>query len=139
VGLIRDDTADIRVSINGTPFFDSWATYDGGDLTAQDAKTRTGNMGPQISAGGPNERGDITATIQFTDVVAGFHNQLEGMCGNARVAVSIQYLNRDKTPIPGAHFTRRGTLKSAQLPKSDANTSAVSFYTITVSADELAG
>lgn len=140
MGLIRDDEADIRFSCNGVNYFDSWATYDGGALTATAAKTRRGGMGRSQSAGGPADRSDIVITIQFDDVVAGFHNQLENLVGNGDVLVSIQYLNKDRTAIVGAHFTRSGVLIGAELPKADGTTDSpgVSMYTVTISADELA-
>lgn len=139
MGLIRDDEADIRVSIDGKPYFEAWSTYDGGDLTAASNKTRTGGMGKQRAIGGPAERSDITCTIQFDDVVAGFHNELESKVGNGDASVSIQFLNPDRTVIPGAHFTRTGKLGAANLPKSDSDgTGAQDFYTIVIHADELA-
>lgn len=139
MGEIRDDEADIRVSVNGTPYFGPWATYDGGDLTANNNKTRTGGMGREKAIGGPSSRSDITCTIQFDDVVAGFHNELENLTGNGDVVISVQFLNPDRTAIPGAHFTRTGKLGGTNLPKPDANgQGAQGFYTLICHADELA-
>lgn len=139
MATIRDDEADIRLSVNGKPYFGSWATYDGGDLAAASNKTRTGGMGRQKAIGGPAERSDITLTIQFDDVVAGFHNELEHLTGNGNAVVSVQFLNPDRTAIPGAHYTRTGKLGGTNLPKPDANgTGAQGFYTAIIQADELA-
>ena len=137
--MIREDQADIRVSVMGKLVGNaqglSWATYDGGNLTATDAKTRSGGMGPEVSAGGPASRGDLTCTIQFDDVMGGNHSMLESHVGSGTATVSITYLTPQGVSN-GHRFTRTGTLKSAELPKSDANGSAVTFYQITVSLDE---
>lgn len=136
---IRDDEADIRLSVNDKPYFGSWASYDGGDLTSTSNKTRRGGMGRQKAIGGPSERSDITLTIQFDDVVAGYHNELEGLTGNGDAVVSVQFLNADRSPIPGAHFTRTGKVGGTNLPKPDANgTGTQGFYTVIIHADELA-
>jgi hypothetical protein len=134
---IREDMADIRVSVEGTGLGESWATAEGANLEADDAKTRPGGMGREVSVGGPASRDDLTATIQFSDVVATWHKWLESLVGVGRVKVAYTFLDKNRTPT-GASHTIVGTLKSATLPDVDASSSDVAFYTVVVSCDEQA-
>lgn len=134
---IRDDQAQITVSLNGVPFGNSWATTSGGDLEATDSKTRPGGMGREVSAGGPATRTDLTVTTQFTDIVSTWHPTFEAAIGNGRIRVGVAYLGPDRLPT-GRGFTRAGTLKHASVPPSDTHGNAVGMYTVIVSCDELA-
>lgn len=134
---IRESSADIRVTINGVAFGDSWATYSGGGLEADSSKTRPGGMGREVSTGGLASRDDLEVTTQFTDIVAGWHAILESVVGSARVKVGVSWLGPDKLPT-GQSFTRTGTLKAAVVPDADHMSSDVGMYSITVDCDELA-
>lgn len=137
---IREDQADVRVTVNGKPFGDTWATYSGGGLTAADAKTRSGGMGKNKSVGGPADRGDVTVEIQMDDVVVGWHNELESYVGRQDIVlkVAVQYLNPDKSLMAGASFTRTGTVKTAALADTNQDSGDVGMYQLVGSMDELA-
>jgi hypothetical protein len=136
LAYIREDMADIRVRVNGVPYGDSWRTAEGGNVTADDSKTRPGGMGREVSVGGPASRDDLTVTTQFTDVVATWHPRLEGLVGNAVAEVSINWLNPDRTPT-GRGRTIRGTLKEATTP-DHGDGADVGMYRLVVSCNELA-
>jgi hypothetical protein len=131
-GLIRSDEADIRLSIEGKPYFDSWQTYEGGAKTATSAATRGGGMGRQRKAGGPAERGDATVTIDEDDVTIGYFNELENYIGWGEATVSIQKLNPNRTAIPDAHFTRQGVVIDVHMGNHDARTNTPEVNQITV-------
>jgi len=137
VGYIREDQADIRVTLDGIAMFGSWKSIEGGDLETDDAKTRPGGMGRMVSLGGPVDRNDLTATIQFSDVVSLKHKAFEAACGNGRVKVAVTWLGPDRAPT-GTSFSRVGTLKGCSVPDADSESSDPGMYTIVVACDELA-
>jgi hypothetical protein len=134
---IREDQADIRVWINGIPYpttGDSWRTAEGANLVADDAKTRPGGMGREVSAGGPASREDLTVTTQFTDVIATLHPVMESLVGTGDVKVGISWMRPDRRSS-GQGQTIRGTLKQASAP-DHGDGSDVAMYTIVVSCHE---
>lgn len=138
MAFIRNDQADIYLTVGGVQYGGTWATYSGGALSAADSKTRGGGMGREKSVGGPASRSDVTITIQEDETVVGWHPSLEKLVGRGdiRAVVSVQYLNPDGSVMTGAKFGRQGTLKEAVLAdKTYANGNA-SFYTVIVAADE---
>lgn len=134
---IREDQALIQVSVNGVPFGDSWATAEGGGLEADSSKTRPGGMGKEVSVGGPASREDLTVTIQFTDIVAGWHSILENNVGVGRVKVAVTWLSPQRLPTGPSH-TRVGSLKSVAQPDADSGGNEQGFYTLVVDCDEQA-
>jgi hypothetical protein len=136
MAYIREDQADIRVRVNGQPYGDSWRMAEGGNLTADDAKTRPGGMGREVSAGGPASRDDLTVQTQFTDVVAGWHPRLENLVGIGSVEVAINWLNPDRS-ASGRGRTIKGTLKEATAP-DHGDGADVGMYRIVVSCNEQA-
>lgn len=127
------------------PYGDSWFSFDGGNLTAADAKTRPGAMGKEVSAGGLGSRADITLEIQLSDVVATWHKTLENKIGPGRVKVGVTLLDEERAPT-GESYTYTGKLKEARLPRmgnpagggGGGGTSTIAMYTVIVSADEQA-
>lgn len=134
---IREDMADIRVSVDGVPYGASWKSIEGANLEADDAKTRPGGMGREVSIGGPASRDDATCSIQLTDVVIGWHKTLENRIGVARAKASYTFLGPERTPM-GASHTVVGTLKSVTLPDMDSESSDAAMYTLVISCDEQA-
>jgi hypothetical protein len=135
---IRQDQADIRVSVDGQPFGEAWFSVEGGNLASDESKTRPGGMGSEVSLGGPSSRDDVTVQIQLSDIVIGWHKTLEAKVQqDAPVKVAYTFLNRLKQPT-GASHTVTGTLKSAFLPDMDGGSSDPAMYTIIVGADEQA-
>ena len=136
MAYIREDQADIRVSLNGTPFGDSWNEAEGGNLEADSAKARAGGMGREVSAGGPASRGDLTVRINHSDVVATWLPVFESFVGWGPIRVTLAWLNPDRTPT-GTTTTRRGTLKAVNTPDMGGGAD-VSQFEIVVDCDELA-
>jgi len=135
---IRADMADIRVKLDGRPVGGMWATLEGGGLEADDQKTRPGGMTRQVAIGGPTSRNDITVTTQFTDAIAGLAKTFEGRSGRGTLEVSVTYLNINGSADTGFSFTRKGIVKSVQIPNVDVNTGDVAFLEVVGSMDELA-
>jgi hypothetical protein len=137
--FLREDQADIRVSIDTgaglVPVGAAWKTYEGGNLEADDAKTRPGGMGREVSLGGPASRDDVTCTIQFSDAFSVAHPTLESLVGNARMKVSYTPLDGLRRPVGSSH-SAVGTLKSAFTPDSDSESSDAGLYTVIMSCDE---
>lgn len=136
MAYIREDQADIRVSLEGVPYGDSWKEAEGGNLEADSAKARPGGMGREVSAGGPASRSDLTVRTNMSDVVATWHPTFEAGVGWQPVRVTLAWLNPDRTPT-GATTTKRGTLKAANLPDMGGGAD-VALYEIVVDCDELA-
>lgn len=138
MAFIREDMADIRVTVDGTPYGGSWHSVEGASLEADDAKVRAGGMGSEFSLGGPVSRDDATVSIPLDDVVLGWHPTLEVLVGeDAPVTVTYQFLNRKKEKV-GKPFSITGTLKSAKLPDMAADSGDAAMYEIIVSCDEIA-
>jgi hypothetical protein len=133
---IRADMADIRVSVDGVPQGGQWATYEGGELEADDQKTRPGGMARQVAIGGPTARGDVTVTTQFTDLIASIAKRIENRSGRGSIKVSVTYLDPNGNPT-GYSFTRTGVVKSVSIPDVDVNTGDVAFLTVVGSMNEL--
>ena len=140
MGYVRQDQADIRVSVDGVAYGDgnSWVTVAGGKVTAPGAKTRPGGMGKEIEIGGPATRSNPTVTTQMSDIMAAQHPTLEGKIGRGQAKVSIQFLDNYGHALPGASETLKGILLGAELPDLNGEaTGAMGMYTITIGADEL--
>lgn len=136
---IREDMADIRLVVDGRPYGDSWSTAEGGALESDTTKTRPGGMGDEVDIGGPSSRGDVTVSIQFTDVVAGWHKRLEAAVrDDAPASVGWTFLARGRIPTGPTH-TVTGTIKSAALPDFDSQGNAAGMYTVVVACNEVAG
>jgi hypothetical protein len=136
--FIREDMADIRVTVDGVPYGDSWYSVEGGNLESDDSKIRPGGMGDEVSLGGPASRDDVTVAIPLTDVVTTWHKQLEKkVIEDAPTKVAYTFLNRLKQPI-GVSHTVTGTLKGATIPDMDTGSSDAAMYELVVSCDERA-
>lgn len=133
---IREDMADIRVTVNDRPYGDSWAEAEGGNLTADDSKTRPGGMGREVSAGGPASRDDVTVRIQMSDIVATWVPGLEDAVGNGRGKVAFMWLRPDRALL-GSTLTRVGTVKAVNVPNVSSSSSTVGMLELVISCDEL--
>jgi len=140
---ITERQADIRFSLAGIPYGESWATASGGGLEASDVKTRPGGMGSEVSLGGPASRADLTLTTQMTDIVMTWHNTFEALVGvqGVKAKAAINWLDPQKNNLSGSgsSIVRTGTLKNATLPEPDASSTSEGMYTIVISCDEIAG
>lgn len=134
--FIREDMADIRVTVNGKAYGDSWKQASGGNLSADDAKTRPGGMGHEVSAGGPASRDDLTVQIQMSDIVATWIPELEAACGDGQGKVSIHWLGKDRLPTGSTH-TRTGSLKEVNPPDMGGGND-VGMLALVFSLNELA-
>jgi hypothetical protein len=134
---IREDMADVTLTLDGLPWLDTLATFSGGELAANDAKTRPGGMGKEVNVGGPASRGDATATIQFTDVIAAQHKHAESRIGKGVVEINVAWLDEEAAVIQGASIPTKGKLKSASHPPTtNSDSPAVGMYTVVISCDE---
>jgi hypothetical protein len=134
--IIREDQADIRVSIDGKSYGDSWNSAQGGNLDADSQKARAGGMGKEMSVGGPASRGDLTVGINMSDIVAGWHPELESKVGHGEVTVSLHWLDQEGNHT-GAVTTRKGVVDQANLPDMGTG-NAVAQYELVVDCDEQA-
>jgi hypothetical protein len=135
---IRDDQADIRVTVNGASYGDgnSWATYEGAVLEAAGAKTRAGGMGKEYAIGGFASRGDTTITIQNSDSMVGQHKALEKLIGRGDVVITVTWLDDYGNVRPSEHFSVTGKLKSAGLPGQNFDSASAGMYTIVMDSDQ---
>jgi hypothetical protein len=134
---IRDDQADVRVQLDGSPLFGPWATYTGGDLTSTDAKTRPGGMGHEVTLGGESTRNDATLTIQWSDDVLAQFKRLENRNGKGDIVITANWLSPEAVGLANGQYGRSGKLKGCSDPNYDHNGNVVGFLTIVVSLNEL--
>lgn len=134
--IIREDQADIHVTVDGKAYGDSWNTAAGGNLEADAQKARAGGMGQEVSVGGPASRQDLTIGINMSDIVATWHPELENKVGHGEVKVSLAWLNQERVPT-GVVSTRKGTLQAANLPDMGTGAS-VARYELVIDCDEQA-
>jgi hypothetical protein len=132
---IREDQADIHVTVNGVTYGGSWRTFDGGDLSAATEKARPGGA-VEVDVGGPASRSDITCTIELTDTVVGWHKALEHLVGEGAAKVGLTFVTGVARIPTGDTQTYIGTLKQASLPNMGGT--GVGMYTIVVGANERA-
>lgn len=137
MSYIREDQADIRVTLDGVAYGDSWKSAEGGNLEADNAKTRPGGMGRQVDLGGPAERDDLTVAIQLTDANTAWISAFENRVGVGAVKVGITWLGPERTPVGKTH-TRVGTLKGVNTPDLDSESSDASLLEIVVGMHEQA-
>jgi hypothetical protein len=134
---IREDMALIGVSLDSVTYGGAWKSIEGGDLEADDSKTRPGGMGREVALGGPASRNDLTVATQFTDIVTTWVADFEKQVGVGVIKVSLAWLKPDRTPWPTT-YTRIGVLKGSSVPDTDSESSDAGMFTIVVSCDELA-
>ena len=116
-----------------------WATFEGGNLEADDAHARPGGMGMEVSLGGPASRQDATLTVPMTDVVFAHHGLLEtAVMDSGPVTITIQMLDRARGRITGALVSITGTLKGSKIPDLDVGSGDPGMYEVVVSCDEVA-
>lgn len=139
---IREDMALITLSFPAPPpgyappKGYSWSTYSGGELAADNAKTRPGGMGREVSAGGPGSRGDVTLTTQLTDLNWAWIDALDGVVGSidAKCVIGVNY--KPGRAAVGAGFTRNGMVTSVNPPDFDSNGNEVTFLEVVISCNE---
>jgi hypothetical protein len=118
----REDQVDIRVTLDGVAYGNSWDSIAGGDKDSNTVKIRVN--GKEIDIGGPATRGDLTVGIQLSDQVAAWIRTFDTRCGKGALKVSASLLDADLNVIWGP-FTRTGTVKGTTgIPDMDkANSS----------------
>lgn len=136
--FIRADMADIKVKLDGVQRGGMWATYEGGALEADDQKTRPGGMTRQLAIGGPTSRADVTVTTQYSDTLRQVAKDFETRSGRGAIEITVTFMDPDGNRDPENSFTRKGIVKSVQLPNIDVNTGDVGFLTVIGSMHESA-
>jgi hypothetical protein len=81
--IIREDQADIRVTIDGKSYGDSWNRRRAATSTPTPRRPVPAAWARR-SVGGPASRGDLTVGINMSDIVATWHPELESKVGTAR-------------------------------------------------------
>jgi len=135
----RSDMAKITLKVGDDPnaiTYDDWKTFAGGDLVADNQKTRPGNMGEEVDIGGQASRSDITLTTQLTDVTAAWVTAIEDTVGVEDAFVGVQLLTRKKIATNQPKYGFNGTVKSVAL--SDFGGTGEAMITVVVSCNETA-
>lgn len=134
--LKREDQWLIKVGVTGVnlPKVFSWTTMTGGDLDAEDVKTRPGGMLNQISLGGPSTRNDCTLERNYSNALHPFIVQLENVAGRAAMWASYTPLDGNGNP-DGPTVTLTGKLKTVKSPDKNANNTNAAFLQLVMSCD----
>jgi hypothetical protein len=117
----REDQVNIRVSLDGVPYGNSWDSIAGGGMTASPVKIRVG--GKEINIGGPAARDDVTVGIQMSDLVAPWRTAFDKRVGSGVLKVSYTLLDPDLNVIDGPH-TYVGLLNGVTPPDMDKSNSS---------------
>jgi hypothetical protein len=135
--LIREDQAIIQCQVTGInlPAVYSWASYEGGDVEAEDVKTRPGGLLPQVNLGGPAQRTDVTVKRQYSAQLHAFIVQLENVAGRAFCVASYTILDANGNPNGGT-VTVTGILKTVQRPNWEANASNAAFLGLVIGVNQ---
>lgn len=118
---LRSDSFRIHVGVTGVnpASIKSWQTMSGGDLTAEDTKTRPGGAEPQTSLGGPTTRSDVTVSRLHGTYI---HPYIVKWEQNINSAMWVSY-----TPVDangngnGQTITLHGILKGVTQNEMDAD------------------
>lgn len=134
--LLRQDQAAISVTVTGValPFIKSWTMLEGGDVEAEDTKTRPGGMLPQVNLGGPSSRSDCTVTRNYSAALHPYIVQLENVAGRAAMKVAYTILDANGVPS-GPTVTMTGILKTVTRPNFDANATGAAFLSLVMGAN----
>lgn len=134
---LRQDQATISVpTLQGPqgaislPFVKSWATLEGGDIEAEDTKTRPGGMVGQVNLGGPSTRTDATVTRPYTRELHPFLQRLESAAGNGAMTISWTILDARGSAAGGKTFAINGILKNVTRPNWDSNTAGAAMLSL---------
>lgn len=119
--FLRSDSFRIKAGVTGVnpPPIKSWQSMSGGDLSAEDTKTRPGGIEPQRSLGGPTTRSDCTVTRLHGTGIHPYIVQWEQAI-NQSMWVSYTPLDANSNP-QGATITLHGYLKSVTQSEMDAD------------------
>ena len=132
----RDDQTSISVTMDGV-LFPNWDAWTGGNLEADTVKYRTLQAG-EIDLGGVSSRGDLTITVQSSDVViAQWLPAFERANGKRKATAALKFLDAD-----GAvqhQVIRTGTVKAPNMADMDRSSSSPGRHTfsIVLSLDEI--
>ena len=119
--FITADEALIHVSLAGVTFpttIISWATFQGGDLSAATSQLLPGGLVSSIAMPGPKTRTNVTVTLPYSTDIHALINSIEAAVNNAMTAA---YTPTDVDGNPNdLTITRTGLLKEPQIPNWDA-------------------
>lgn len=138
---LREDQATISVPTLAValPVVTSWATLQGGDLEAEDSKTRPGGMLPQVNLGGPTTRTDATVTRPYTKELHPFLVPLEAFCGFSVMHITYTIMGPSPTTgkltTLGPTVTLTGILKTINRPAWDANATGTAMFSLIMGCD----
>jgi hypothetical protein len=131
----REDQIDVRVTLDGVPYGDSWDAITGGEGDSNPVKIRVG--GKEINIGGPGTRADVQASIQMSDIVAGWIKTFDRRKGKGALKIAWSITDADYNILQGP-FSYTGMLKTCTRPDMDRSNSSpgAAKFTITLSPDE---
>lgn len=130
---MRQDQWQITASIDGRPT-GVWATFAGGNRTADTTKFRPGAMAPEVALGGMASTGDVTLSRLISRDDWELIGQLDARIGKARVTISRQPLDVDGNPW-GRAKTYAGILADVNAGDTDANSGDAQTWEITVTVE----
>jgi hypothetical protein len=132
---LRQDQAQIQAGVSGFALpSSSWQSLDGGDVQANTLNVRPGGFLATHSLGGPAKRNDATIKRLYGTTLHNNITTLEALCGQARMWISYTPLDADGN-VNGQTVTIVGTLKQAQRPTWDANTSSPAILTLVMDCE----
>lgn len=136
--FLRSDAFRLKAAVTGVnpPPIKSWQTYSGGDLTAEDTKTRPGGQEPQVSLGGPTTRSDVTITRLHGTTIHPYIIQWEQAI-NQPMWASYTPLDANQNPN-GPTITVHGLLKGVTQNEMDADNSGKKTVSLVMSCQAAA-
>lgn len=133
---IRQNQIDTTVVVDGEPI-GIFATFSGGDVTADGTKIRPAAMSKQVSLGALPEIDDVTVGRHFHPFRdSPLTGRLRAKVGSARVTVTTVYLDAEGRPFSGAgnpYWT--GVLVGVKAPESDSDSNDGAMFELIVSCD----
>ena len=118
---LRSDSFRLKAGVTGVnpPPIKSWQTWNGGDKTTEDTKTRPGGQEPQVSLGGPPTRSDLTITRLHGTELQPYIIQWEQAL-NSTMWASYTPLDANQNPS-GPTITLHGILKGVTQNDMDGD------------------
>ncbi len=134
----REDQAEILASLDDSPALlpaTAWVSLEGGEIEAENVKTRPGGMAPQIDLGGPSTRADVTVKRLMDDTIAPNLPVIENLTGKGTGWVSYQLKDKNGVKVAGTQIRMTGVLKKVEHGNYDANATNPQWLSLIFSLD----
>lgn len=132
---VTSHEAIITVSLAGVTFptVKSWATFQGGDLSAATSQLLPGGLVRAVAMPGPPTRTNVTVTLPYSTDIHAILNNIEAAVNHAMTAA---YTPTDVDGNPNdVTVTRTGLLKEPQIPTWDAKSGEPVFLGLVMEAN----